>query len=64
MTNGPLVIVVGIWDIKIDSLEITKNVHVPKLSTTLISIRKLIEDLNFWVINHSYFCDGYDKVMN
>lgn len=65
MAIESLFIGVGVRDTNIFSLGIIKNIlNVPKLSTSLLSVRKLIKDINFWVIIDNHFCDVYDKVTN
>ena len=51
VVNGSLATVAGFGDIYITPTLILKNVlHVPKFSTSLVSIRKLIYDLKCYVI--------------
>jgi hypothetical protein len=60
--DGTLVTVAGIGDIQITPSIILKNVlHVPKLSTNLVSIQKLTKDLSCSVIFHSNHCVFQDK---
>ena len=54
--DGSLITVAGFGDIKINSSFVLKNVlHVPRLSTNLVSIQKLTQDLCCNVIFHSTY---------
>nr|KYP54945.1 Retrovirus-related Pol polyprotein from transposon TNT 1-94 [Cajanus cajan] len=60
--DGTLITVAGQGDVQITPTIILKNVlHVPKLSTNLISIQKLTKDLLCNVIFHSNSCILQDK---
>ena len=61
-TDGSLTTVAGIGDVKISPSLLLKNVlHVPRLTTNLVSIQKLTKDLHCKVVfNHSY-CVFQDK---
>ena len=60
--DGSLATIAGIGDVKISPLMTLKNVlHVPKLSTNLISIHKLTQDLYYTVIFHNNYCIFQDK---
>lgn len=60
--DGTLVTVAGTGDIQITPSILLKNaLHVPKLSTNLISVQKLTKDLPCNVIFHSNHCVFQDK---
>ena len=62
--DGTLVTVAGLGDIHINPSITLKNVlHVPKLSTNLVSIHKLTKDLSCTVIFDSNHCEFRDKVL-
>jgi hypothetical protein len=55
--NGSLTTVAGVGDVKIGPSLILKNVlHVPRLSTNLVSIQKLTQDLRCNVVFHHSYC--------
>lgn len=60
--DGSLITVTGLGNIPINPCIALKNVlHVPKLSTNLISIKKLTQDLNCTVIFCSNYCEFQDQ---
>ena len=60
--DGSLITVAGLGDVKITPLVTLKNVlHVPKLSTNLVSIQKLTKDLCCNVIFDNNYCIFQDK---
>ena len=60
--NGSFITVAGIGDVKLKLSLVLKNVlHVPTLSTNLISIQKLTQDSNCNVIFYQDFCVSQDK---
>ena len=50
VANGSLAIVAGLGDIYVTPLILKNVLHVPKLSTNLVSIQKLMEDLKCFAI--------------
>ena len=61
--NDSLITVAGIGDVKLNPSLVLKNVlHVPTLSTNLISIKKLTQDSNCNVIFNQVLCVFQDKV--
>ena len=61
IANGTMVIVAGRGDVVINQNLVLKNVlHVPKLSTYLVSIHKLTKDLNFMVTSSFALCKFQD----
>ena len=61
VADGSLTTVAGLGDIQITSQLTLKNVlHVPKLSTNLLSIQKLTHDLNCAVIFYPTHCEFQD----
>ena len=57
VANGSLAIIAGFRDIYITPTLILKNVlHVPKLSTNLVSIQKFTHDLKCYVIFFPSYC--------
>ena len=62
VADGSLTTVAGLGDIQITSQLTLKNVlHVPKLSTNLLSIQKLTHDLNCVVIFYPTHCEFQDQ---
>ena len=62
LVDDSLTTVVGIGDILINNKLILKDVlHVPKLFTNLISIKKLTHDANCRVIFYPFFCEFQEK---
>ena len=62
IANGTMVIVAGQGDVVINQNLVLKNVlHVPKLSTNLVSIHKLTKDLNFMVTSSFALCKFQDR---
>ena len=60
--DGSLTTVAGVGNVQISPLVTLKNVlHVPKLSTNLISVQKLTQDLSCNVIFHNNHCVFQDK---
>ena len=52
----------GIEDVQVTSNLVLKNVfHVPQLSTNLVSIQKLTQDLSYRVIFNASFCEFQDQ---
>lgn len=62
VADGSTITVVGIGDVQVTSKLMLKNVlHVLQLSTNLVSIQKLIKDLNDSVIFRNSCCDFQDQ---
>ena len=60
--DGSLTIVAGIGDVKISPSLMLKNVlHVPRLTTNLISIKKLTQDLHCNVVFYHSHCVFQDE---
>ena len=60
--DGTTTTVAGIGDVKVTSNLVLKNVlHVPHLSTNLVSIQKLKQDLSCRVIFDASFCEFQDQ---
>lgn len=60
--DGSLTTVAGRGDVQISPSIILKNVlHVPKLSTNLVSIQKLTQDLHCKVIFYNEYCEFQEK---
>ena len=58
VVDGTTTTVAGIGDVQVTSNMVLKNVlHVPQLSTNLVSIQKLTQDLSCWVIFDASFCE-------
>jgi hypothetical protein len=61
-TNGSLTTIAGVGDVKIGPSLILKNVlHVPRLSTNLVSIQKFTQDLHCNVVFHHSYCVFQDE---
>ena len=57
MVDGSLTTIVGVGDVQISStLKLRNMLHVSKLSTNLVSIRKLTQDLSCNVIFYLTMC--------
>ena len=62
VANGSLATIAGFGDIYITPTLILKNVlHVPKLSTSLVSIQKLTHDLKCYAIFFLYYCVFHER---
>jgi transposase InsO family protein len=60
--DGSLTTVAGVGDVKLGPSLILKNVlHVPRLSTNLVSIKKLTQDLCCNVVFHHSYCVFQDE---
>nr|ABD32755.1 gag-pol polyprotein-related [Medicago truncatula] len=60
--HGTLITVAGQWDVQLNPFMTLNNVlHIPKLSTSLISIQKLTKDLSCNVILNNKSCVFQDK---
>ena len=65
IADGTLVTVAGQGDVVINQNFLLKNVlHVPKLSTNLVSIHKLIKDLNYVCLISKSACKMYRLVLS
>ena len=61
VVDGTTTTMVGIGDVQVTSNLVIKNVlHVPKLSTNLVSIQKLTQDLSCVIFDAS-FCEFQDQ---
>jgi hypothetical protein len=61
-TDGSLTTVASVGDVKLGPSLILKNVlHVPRLSTNLVSIQKLTQDLRCNVVFHHSYCVFQDE---
>ena len=61
-TDGSLTTIVGVGDVKLGPSLILKNVlHVPRLFTNLVSIKKLTQDLRCNVVFHHSYCVFQDE---
>ena len=62
VVDGTTTIMAGIGDVQVTSNLVLKNVlHVPQLSTNLVSIQKLTQDLSCRVIFDASFCEFQDQ---
>ena len=57
VADGTTTTVAGIGDVQVTLNMVLKNVHVPQLSTNLVSIQKLTQDLSCRVIFDASFCE-------
>ena len=62
VADGTTTTVASIGDVQVTSNLVLKNVlHVPQLSTNLVSIQKLTQDLSYRVIFDASFCEFQDQ---
>ena len=61
VANGSLATDAGLGDIYVTPLILKNVLHVPKLSTNLVSIQKLTEDLKCHAIFHPSYCVFQDR---
>ena len=60
VADGTTITMASIGDVQVTSNLVLKNVHVPQLSTNIVSIQKLTQDLSCRGIFYASFCEFLD----